>query len=66
MEITWKDGYFYKPDGTRYFPMGQFGCYFRAEYVNEELGAKSQHGGNLLEFQRCTKGIWRKLFQFEA
>ncbi|MBR3867259.1 MAG: hypothetical protein IKM54_05665, partial [Butyricicoccus sp.] len=64
MKLTWKDGYFYKPDGTRYFPMGQFGCYFRAEYVDEEQGASSQHGSNLLEFQRCTKGIWRKLFKF--
>ena len=62
--MQWKNGYFYHADGSRYLPLGQFGCYFRAEYVGEELAADSQHGSNLIEFQHGTKRIWRNLFRF--
>ena len=64
--MQWKNGYFYHADGSRYLPLGQFGCYFRAEYVGEELAADSQHGSNLIEFQHGTKRIWRNLFRFLA
>lgn len=64
--MQWKNGYFYNADGSRYLPLGQFACYFRAEYVGEELASESQHGDNLIEFQHCTKSIWQKLFRFLA
>ena len=64
--IQWKNGYFYNEDGSRYLPMGQFGCYFRTEYVGEELVADSQHGNALIEFQHCTKSVWQKFFRFLA
>ena len=62
--MQWKNGYFYHEDGSRYIPMGMFGCYFRGEYIGEESDVVSQHGGSLLEFQQCTKSIWKKFFQF--
>ena len=34
--MQWKNGYFYNEDGSRYIPMGMFGCYFRGEYIGEE------------------------------
>ncbi len=64
--MQWKNGYFYLADGSRYLPLGQFACYFRAEYVGEELAADSQHGNDLIEFQHCTKSVWQKLFRFFA
>ncbi len=64
--MQWKNGYFYLADGSRYLPLGQFACYFRAEYVGEELAADSQHGNDLIEFQHCTKSVWQKLFRFLA
>ena len=64
--MQWKNGYFYNDDGSRYIPMGMFGCYFRTDYIGEESEVVSQHGGSLMEFQQCTKGIWRKFFQFLA
>ena len=49
MERTkWKDGAFYTESGSRYLPLGMFGCYFRTEYVGEELTADSQHGNSLI------------------
>lgn len=62
--MKWKNGYFYHDDGSRYIPMGIFGCYFNADYVGEVLAAVSQHGSSLLEFQRCTKRIWDNFFRF--
>ena len=64
--MEWKNGYFYNQDGTRYIPMGTFGCYFNASMIGEELIAPSQHGSAMLEFQRCTKGVWEKFFAFLA
>ena len=62
--MQWKNGYFYNEDGSRYIPMGMFGCYFRGEYIGEESDVVSQHGGSLLEFQHCTRSTWKKFFQF--
>jgi len=62
--MQWKNGYFYNEDGSRYFPMGLFGCYFNIHYVDEELAMPSQHGRDLVEFQRCNKSVWRKFFAF--
>lgn len=62
--MQWKNGYFYNEDGSRYFPMGLFGCYFNVHYVDEELAMPSQHGRDLVEFQRCNKSVWRKFFAF--
>ncbi len=64
--MQWKNGYFYNGDGSRYFPMGMFGCYFNVHYVGEELAMPSQHGRDLVEFQRCNKSIWQKFFAFLA
>lgn len=64
--MQWKNSYFYNDDGSRYIPMGMFGCYFNVQYVGEELAMPSQHGSNLVEFQRCNKSIWRKFFAFLA
>ena len=64
--MKWNNGYFYKDDGSRYLPLGMFGCYFRAGYVGEELAADSQHGNELIEFQHATRGIWRRFFRFLA
>ena len=64
--MTFENGYFRNPDGSRYIPLGQFGCYFRCEYVGEELAADSQHGGALMEFQHAPRSVWRKLFRFLA
>ena len=64
--MQWKNGYFYNDDGSRYFPMGLFGCYFNVNYVGEEMAMPSQHGRNLVEFQRCNKSVWRKFFAFLA
>ncbi len=64
--MQWKNGYFYNNDGTRYLPLGQFACYFRTEYVGEELAADSQHGNNLIEFQHATRSVWQRLFRFLA
>ncbi|MBE6657318.1 MAG: hypothetical protein E7604_02635 [Ruminococcaceae bacterium] len=64
--MHWNDSYFYREDGSRYFPMGLFGCYFNLSYVGEEMVANSQHGNALIEFQHCTVSVWRKFFQFLA
>ena len=64
--MQWKKGYFYNDDGSRYFPMGMFGCYFSLNYVGEELASESQHGSSLMEFQHCTKSVWQKFFRFLA
>ena len=64
--MQWKNGYFYHEDGRRYLPLGQFACYFRTEYVGEELAADSQHGNDLIEFQHCTRSVWQKIFRFFA
>lgn len=64
--MQWKNGYFYNDDGTRYLPLGQFACYFRTEYVGEELVADSQHGNDLIEFQHATRSVWQRLFRFFA
>ena len=67
MERTkWKDGAFCTESGSRYLPLGMFGCYFRTEYVGEELTADSQHGNSLIEFQHATRGVWQKFFRFLA
>lgn len=60
----WNGRYFIDENGRRYLPFGQFGCYFRADFVGEELAADSQHGNQLIEFQHATRGIWRRLFRF--
>ena len=61
------DGRFFtRADGSRFLPLGMFGCYFRADYVGEELAADSQHGNRLIEFQHATRGVWRKFFRFLA
>ncbi len=64
--MQWKNGYFYNDDGSRYLPLGQFACYFRTEYVGEELVADSQHGNDLIEFQHATRSVWQRLFRFFA
>lgn len=64
--MQWKNGYFYNEDGTRYLPLGQFACYFRTEYVGEELAADSQHGSDLIEFQHATRSVWQRFFRFLA
>ena len=46
--------------------MGQFGCYFRGYYIDEEPGGGSQHGASLIEFQRTTKTVWQKILRFYA
>ena len=66
MRTIWDGRYFRGEDGRRFLPLGQFGCYFSAAYVGEELAADSQHGGKLIEFQHATRGVWRKLFRFFA
>lgn len=64
--MLFQNGYFYNSDGTRYIPMGQFGCYFRGEYIGEQPAGGSQHGVSLIEFQRSTKSVWNKIFRFFA
>ena len=64
--MQWKNGYFYNDDGSRYIPMGLFGCYFRAEYAGEKMSSHSQHGSTLIEFQHATCGIQQKFFRFLA
>ncbi|MBO7404144.1 MAG: hypothetical protein J6V24_04210, partial [Clostridia bacterium] len=61
-----RNRYFHNPDGTRYLPLGMFGCYFSLAYVGEELAADSQHGNRLIEFQHATRGVWQKFFRFLA
>lgn len=63
MMYTFQNGYFYREDGRRYFPLGIFGGYFPGEWVGEEPGAKSQHGENLLELNRVPRSVWRSFFQ---
>ena len=62
--MRFENGAFRREDGRRYLPLGQFGCYFPAAYVGEELAADSQHGNKLIEFQHATRGIWRRFFRF--
>ena len=62
--MHWDGHSFRREDGTRYLPLGLFSCYFPLSYVGEELAADSQHGGDLMEFQHATVGVWRKLFRF--
>ena len=62
--MRWDRRGFRREDGTRYLPLGLFSCYFPLSYVNEELAADSQHGGDLMEFQHATVGVWRRLFRF--
>ena len=64
--MHFRNGYFYNEDGSRYIPMGQFGCYFRGYYIDEEPGGGSQHGASLIEFQRTTKTVWQKILRFYA
>ena len=61
-KISFRDGYFYRENGDRYFPLGYFGCYFADYEADEQQGATSQHGDNLLEFQRMPVSVWRKFF----
>ncbi len=58
-----KNGYFFKKDGSRYIPLGMFACYFRTDLIGEEDGFNSPHGYNTVEFQRCTRSAWQKLFR---
>ena len=58
------DRFFHRADGTRYLPLGEFGCYFSLAYVGEELAADSQHGSKLIEFQHATRSVWQKFFRF--
>ena len=62
--MRWDRRGFRREDGGRYYPLGLFSCYFPLSYVGEELAADSQHGGDLMEFQHATVGVWRKLFRF--
>jgi len=64
--MQWKNGYFHNDDGSRYIPMGMFGCYFRLEYVGEEMKGRSQHGSALIEFQNATLSVWQRFFRFLA
>ena len=65
--MQWKNGYFYNDDGSRYIPLGMFGCYFRTEYIGEEMPpAYSQHGSSLVEFQHCTRSMRQRFFRFLA
>ncbi len=64
--MTFQNGTFRDRNGRRFIPLGMFACYFRTEYVGEELEADSQHGGNLIEFQHATKSVWQRLFRFLA
>ena len=61
-----KDCAIRNPDGTRFLPLGMFGCYFPLAYVGEELAADSQHGNRLIEFQHATRGVWQKFFRHLA
>jgi hypothetical protein len=61
-KVSFREGYFYRKNGDRYFPLGYFGCYF-ADYEADDLqGRMSQHGDRLLEFQRMPVSVWRKFF----
>jgi len=59
-----KNGYFYHPDGTRYIPLGQFGGYFCADYIDEEVKTDSHNSNSMLEFQKMPRGIWRRFFRY--
>ncbi|MDR0336226.1 MAG: hypothetical protein LBI18_03955 [Planctomycetaceae bacterium] len=61
--VTLTNGYFQYEDGRRYFPLGFFGGYFKDSWANEQQGAKSQHGTDLLEFQRMPVSVWRRFFE---
>lgn len=58
-----KNGYFFNDDGSRYIPLGMFACYFRTDLIGEEPGFYSAHGYSTVEFQRCTRSAWQKLFR---
>ncbi len=62
--MSWDGRSFRRENGARYLPLGLFSCYFPLGYVGEELASDSQHGGDLMEFQHATVGVWRKLFRF--
>ncbi|MDR1963062.1 MAG: hypothetical protein LBQ50_04740 [Planctomycetaceae bacterium] len=61
--VTLVDGYFQYDNGTRYFPFGSFSNYFKDELANEQQGGISQHGEQLLEFQRMPVSVWRRFLQ---
>lgn len=61
-KVSFREGYFYHENGERYVPLGYFGSYF-ADYEADDLqGRTSQHGNDLLEFQRMPVSVWRKFF----
>jgi len=60
--MVYNNGYFYNSDGTRYIPLGIFGCYFNVNWIDDELGAPSYHGASLVEFQKLTRSSWKKFF----
>ena len=62
--MIWKDGYFRNPDGTRYIPLGQFGGYFFASYIGDEVKTDSHNSNKMLEFQKMPRSIWRKYFRY--
>ncbi len=61
--MHFRNGYFFHEDGSRYIPLGMFACYFRTDLIGEEPGSYSAHGYNTVEFQRCTRSAWQKLFR---
>jgi hypothetical protein len=61
-KVSFREGYFYRENGERYFPLGYFGCYFADYEADDQQGRTSQHGDNLLEFQRMPVSVWRKFF----
>ena len=62
--MIWKDGYFRNSDGTRYIPLGQFGGYFFANYIDDEVRTDSHNSNKMLEFQKMPRSIWRKFFRY--
>ncbi len=60
--IHFRNGYFFHEDGSRYIPLGMFACYFRTDLIGEKPGFYSPHGYSSVEFQRCTRSAWQKLF----
>ncbi len=61
--IHFKNGYFFQEDGSRYIPLGMFANYFRTDLIGEEEGFYCEHGYSSVEFQRCTRSAWQKLFR---
>ena len=61
---AFRQGYFCSQNQKRFLPLGTFGGYFSDSCIGEQAEMESQHGEDLLEFQRMPRSVWKRYFSY--